>query len=161
MSNLPSPGDRFVQVNGDMFRRVHNPAAAYDSIDGLSAAAYGRRMAKRLTTGPAMAFDLTLPDQDENVRQAELDEGDAEVESSISSVAEWCKSNLSSKDITELVNRLLDNNGAQDEPPAFHGQPRTGGKAMDSAARRRAPMSAAERLSLDTLCPGLARIKCI
>jgi hypothetical protein len=64
--------------------------------------------------------------------------------------------------------------GAQDDPPDFRGRPHTGGKmtamdggtspfygSLDSAPpRRRAPaLSAAERLSLDDLCPGLSRIK--
>jgi hypothetical protein len=139
---MPSPGDRFVQVSGDHFRRVRtNPGAAYDArggLGGLIPAEYGRRAANKLTCGPAMAFDLTLPEQDDqdvNARQAELDEADAATETSIKSVVDWCKQNLSEKDVTKLVNELLDSKGAQDEPPDFRGRPRTGGtmSAMDSA----------------------------
>jgi hypothetical protein len=129
-------------------------------------------MANKLTYGPGMAFDLTLPEHDENARQAELDESDAEVEESIKSVTDWCKAHLSEKDITKLVNALLDNNGsAQDEPAPFPGRPRTGGAMdgsspfygrMDTAPPRRVrEMNTAERLSLDAVCPGLSRIKII
>jgi hypothetical protein len=65
--------------------------------------------------------------------------------------------------------------GAQDDPPDFRGRPRTGGTmsamdggtspfygSMDTAPPRRArEMSAAQKQQLDTMVPGLSRIKII
>jgi hypothetical protein len=176
------------RIYSDTFRRSYNPynpTAAYDSalprlMTAADCAAYGREAARKLGYGPGMAMDLTLPEQDEegeNARQNEQDEGDAEVEAQISQMAKWAKENLSEKDVKMLANRLLDDkdSAAQDEPAFFPGKPKTGGsKAMDGGTsafygavdtarpRRRAhEMNASERLSLDTLVPGLARIRVI
>jgi hypothetical protein len=141
---MPSP-------RGTNYERLFissGPAAAYDAIGGLSPAEYGRRMAHKLTARRGMAFDLELPEEDENVRQKELDEGDAETEASIIALTTWCKQNLSEKDISRVINQLIDHNGAMDEPTDFPGRPRTGGtKAMD--ARRRREMTTAEKRRLD------------
>jgi hypothetical protein len=166
---MPSP-------NGTNFAQLYRSGrgAAYDArggLGGLSPAAYGRRMARQLTTGPAMAFDLELEENDENLRQKEQDESDSAMEASILDLTTWCKKNLSKDDISRVINILLDDsNGANDEPAPFPGRPRTGGaqdgsspfygRAMDSRPRARA-MTTRERLSLDAVCPGLARIKII
>jgi hypothetical protein len=33
---MPSPGDSFLRLSGDLFRRVRNPVAAYDAAGGLN-----------------------------------------------------------------------------------------------------------------------------
>jgi hypothetical protein len=170
---MPSP-------NGTNHERLFigtpGPVAAYDAapprmVTAADGERYGRRAARPLTTGPAMAFDLELEEEDTNVRQQEQDESDTAMEASILDLTTWCKKHLSQKDISRVINILLDdNNGANDEPAPFPGRPRTGAAAdgsspfygsMDTAPRRRrAPaLSTADRLSLDSMCPGLARIK--
>jgi hypothetical protein len=135
----------------------------YRSAGGLSPAAYGRRAANRLAYGPGMAMDLELDETDENVRQQELDESDSAMEANIADLVAWCKKSLSEKDISRVINMLLEHNGAMDGAVPFFGGPRTGGtNAMDSTPRRRArEMNVAEAQRLDELVPGLARIKII
>ena len=42
---MPSSGDRFVRLSGDLFKRVHNPEGALDSVSGqLSADQFARIM---------------------------------------------------------------------------------------------------------------------
>jgi hypothetical protein len=127
--------------------------AAYDSaggLDGLSPAQYGRRAARRL------AYDDTNP----SAGQAQAADPNADTDPD--KIADWCKQNLSYEAIQKLVLALQDDAGAQDEPPDFRGRPHTGGtmSAMDARPRVR-EMSAAERLSLNSVCPGLSRIKII
>jgi hypothetical protein len=168
---MPSP-------NGTNFEQLYissGPVAAYDAVGGLgglSPSQYGRRAARTLMAKHGMACDLELDETDENVRQQEQDESDNAMEANIADLVAWCKKSLSEKDITRVVNLLLDTGGAQDAPPDFPGRPRTGGAmdggtspfygSMDTASRRRVhELSTVEKHRLDELCPGLARIKCI
>jgi hypothetical protein len=68
----------------------------------MTPAQYGRAAAHRLTTGPAMAFDLELDEEEENTRQQESDQSDADVEAKITDLVGWCKKHLSKQDIKSV-----------------------------------------------------------
>jgi hypothetical protein len=154
---MPSPRgtnhERLFILRG---RKSANPQAAYDAMPlRLKTAGDGKRYGRQWLARSGMAYDLELPDSDENERQNEVDEADAKVEESINEITEWCKNNLSHIDIKKLVGVLLDHAGAMDSQPRSSGMSRV---AQDER-RRTTGMSAAERLSIEAICPGISRIK--
>jgi hypothetical protein len=152
MRNLPSPGDRFVQMRGDIFKRVRKPVAAYDALPDRAAPLGGHMSDK---THPATAALMKILDFLAN--EAGLDQESMGVVKNLADgwmnrptqdsgrnyewAADWAREKgMSEDDIAEFVEGLQQH-GSGAEPPDFPGKPKVGGGQLPLNAQDRKRMA--------------------